>query len=193
MEHDRNLSRFARFARSAARKLGEFVNAAEKALGLDYDTFVQNWQGEPLDWMKKVDGHGPWVAKSGTEKARLVLGHFGEDSRTQKDYPGIQVEKNGVLKEVQWGPEQRTAEDAHIHAEKMLDVHLGFPAPMLQPASMLDIRKSQEMSEHLGADVRPKSWKKYAKQCAKTVTSAAAKYGSPGDSQREITPPSRSR
>lgn len=181
---------------SEAEKTGNYFgeDAAQGRWVHDVENNDLRWQGEPLDWMKTVDGHGQWVAKSPTEKARLVLGHFGEDSRTQRDYPGIQVEKNGVVGEVRWGPEQPTAQDARIHAEKMLDAHLGFSAPVLQPSSMLDIRKSAEMSEHLGADVRAKAWKKYAKQCAKTLTSAAEKYGHASDSQqREITPPSRSR
>ena len=149
--------------------------------------------GETPDSWKRVDGHGQWVRKSADERARLVFGHFGEDSRTQNDYPGIQVEKSGGLGPVKWGPEQPTAQDAHEYAEKMLDKHLGFNAPILQPSSQLDIRKSDEMSDRLGADVRTKAWKKYAKECGSPRSFAAKKYGAGEAVDRETRPPSRSR
>ncbi len=153
---------------SEADKTGNYFgeDAARGRWVPDIENSELRWVGEPPDSWKQVDGNGQWVRKSADERARYVLGHFGEDSRTQNDYPGVQVEKNGVVGAVKWGPEQPTAQDAHEVAEKMLDRHLGFNAPKLSPSSHLDIRKSDEMSERLGADVRTKAWKKYAKECA---------------------------
>jgi hypothetical protein len=109
------------------------------------------------------------VRKSADERARYVVGHFGEDSRTQNESPGIQVEKNGAVRPVQWGPEQPTGQDAQEHAEGMLDKHLGFNAPKLAPSSHLDIRKADEMSERLGAKVHTRAYRKYIKDSSKVA------------------------
>jgi hypothetical protein len=172
-----------------AEGTGQYLGREPRGGRFEYDGQLDalRWKGEtPVSW-KQVDGYGQWVRKSSDERARYALGHFGEDSRTQNDYPGIQVEKNGVVGPVKWGPEQPTAQDAHEFAEGMLDRHLGFSAPVLQPSSRLDIRKSDEMSKLLGADVKTKAWKKYAKDCD------GERYGARESVERELPPPRRSR
>lgn len=180
---------------SQAEKTGNYFGAeAEQGRWVhDAENNDLRWIGEPPDAMKEVDFSGQWVRKSPEERARYVTGHFGEDSRTQKDYPGIQVEKQGVAGPIKWGPERPTGQDAQLYAEKMLDKHLGFDAPKIQPSSHLDIRKSREASEQLGETVHTKAYKKYLKDSATPRTSAAKKYGQAEAVERELPPPKQSR
>jgi hypothetical protein len=143
------------------------------------------WQGgPPLDSTKQVDGYSSWATKSSGERARYVV---GQDTRTHEVHPGIQIEKSGVIGPVKWGPEMRHTQDVWEFGGKMLETHMGSePRP-------IDVRKSNEMSERLGSHVPTKAWKKYAKDCAAPRSSAAKKYGAPGEStDRETTPPKRS-
>jgi hypothetical protein len=179
---------------SRAEQTGHYFGRDAQQGRWDYDAEAGDlrWNGEPLDWMKRVDFSGQWVSKSAEERARYVVGQFGDDRGTQNDYPGVQVEKNGVRGPVQWGPEQSTAQDAQQRAEKMLDEHLGFAAPKLAPSSHDDIRKSDEMSGRLGAKVLTRAYRKYIKESASQRTSAAQKYGANETVDRETTPPKKS-
>jgi hypothetical protein len=118
-----------------------------------------------------VDGYSSWVRKSDNERARYVIGCLGENIQTQEVYPGLQVEKGGVIGPVKWGPEMRITQDVWEVGEKMLDGHLRS-----EPRS-LDIRKSREMSERPGAKVYTKAWKKYVKDCSATRTAPSKKFG----------------
>ena len=181
---------------SQAEKTGHYFGEEARKGRWVYDVEAGDvhWQGETPDSWKQVNFEGQWVRKSADERARYVTGHFGEDSRTANEYPGIQVEKSGKAGPVKWGPEQPTGQDAQIYAEKMLDKHLGFEAPKIVPSSFEDIRKSNEMSKRLGAEVLTKAYKKYIKQSAKVGDSAAKKYGASGSSFGcQLPPPSRSR
>jgi hypothetical protein len=82
---------------------------------------------------------------------------------------------------------------AHEVAETMLDKHLGFAAPKLEPASYQDMRKSDQMSERLGAKVYTKAYRKYIKQSAAVGNSAAKKYGAGESVEREAPEQKRSR
>jgi hypothetical protein len=161
--------------------------------GYDVEAGDVRWQGEPLDWMKKVDFEGQWVRKSADERARYIVGHFGEDSRTQNDYPGIQVEKNGVVGPRRWGPEQPTGQDAQGYAENMLDKHLGFAAPRIIPSSIEDIHESRNLSRLLGREVHTRAYQRYIDESAAQRKSAAAKYGVTESTENELPPPRRSR
>lgn len=174
---------------SEAEKGGNYAREEKGKGRWDYDQEQGEliWKGEPLDWMKKVDFEGQWVRKSPDERARYIVGYYGEDSRTQNDYPGIQVEKNNVAGPVNWGPGQPTGQDAQLYAEKMLDGHLGFAAPKIEPSSLSDIRKADAMSERLGAKVLTKPYRKYMKDSAAPRNSAAQKYG-PDESTKIETP-----
>jgi hypothetical protein len=168
----------------------------EEGIGrFEYDSRLDalRFNGETPDSWKQVDFEGQWVRKSADERARYVTGYFGEDSRTQNDYPGVQIEKNGVVGPVKWAREQPNAQDAQEFAEGMLDRHLGFEAPRIEPASIKDIMKRQELSEGLGAKVLSKEYKKYIKQSAAVGEGAAKKYGANEPAERELPPPSRSR
>jgi hypothetical protein len=122
-----------------------------------------------------------------------VLGHFGEGSRTPEEYPGLQIEKNGVVGTVTWGPGQPGTEEARKYAEKMLDDHLGFAAPKLAASSLSEIRRSYDLSDQLGAKVHTREWKKYAKESAAPRASSAQKYAGLESSEPELPPPLRSR
>jgi len=181
---------------SEAAKTGNYM-AEEKQhgrWGYDVEAGDVRWQGEPLDWMKRVDFRGQWVSKSADERARYVTGHYGEDSRTQKDYPGIQMEKSGVVGPVKWGPEQPDGQDAQAFAENMLDSHLGFAAPRIIPSTFEDIHESQKMSKLLGREVYTRAYQSYIDESAAQRKSAASKYGGANETpEGSITPPARSR
>ena len=151
------------------------------------------WNGETPDALKQIDWRGQWVSKTADERARYVLGHFGEGSRTPEEYPGLQIEKNSVIGPVTWGPGQPGTEEARKYAEKMLDRHLGFSAPKIQSSSFAEIRMAHAMSDKLGAKVLTKPYRKYIKQSAAIGKSVASKYGSNEPAERELPPPSRSR
>lgn len=159
----------------------------------DYEQGDIRWKGEVPDAWKRVNFEGQWVRKSSDERARYVTGHYGEDSRTQNEYPGIQVEKNGKAGKVQWGPEQPTGQDAQIHAELMLDRHLGFEAPKIQPSSFAEIRRADAMSERLDATVLTKPYRKYIKQSAQVGNSPAKRYGATESAERDTPEQKRSR
>jgi len=178
-----------------AEGTGNYVRREPGTGRFEYDSELDalRFKGETPDSWKQVDFEGQWVRKSADERARYVTGHFGGDSRTQNDYPGIQVEKNGVIGPVKWGPEQPTGQDAQMFAEEMLDRHLGFDAPKIKPSSMSEIRKANQLSARLGAEVLPKAYRKYIKECAAPRVSSAEKYGATESSEPELPPPSRSR
>lgn len=179
---------------SEASKTGNYVREEMQHGRWDYDVEAGalKWNGDIPDSWKQIDFQGQWVRKSADERARYVTGHFGKDSRTQNDYPGLQIEKNGVAGKVKWGPEQPDGQEAQEYAEKMLDKHLGFEAPKLAPSSFEDIRKADQKSERLGAKVLTGAYRKYIKASAKVGESPAQKYGAPGESIEGNTP-SRSR
>jgi hypothetical protein len=151
----------------------------------DLETNDLRWQwGSPVDPAKQVDGYSSWVRKSSDERVRYVV---GLDTRTDEVYPGIQIEKGGVIGPVKWGPEMRHTQDVWEFGEKMLQTYRGLePQP-------IDVRKSAEMSERLDARVLTRAQRKYLKDSAKQQTSAARKYGASESADREVPPPSRSR
>jgi hypothetical protein len=177
-----------------AERTGNYMGPEKHFGRWDYDQELGEvrWMGETPEHWKHVDFEGQWVRKSVDERARYVTGHFGQDSRTQNDYPGIQVEKNGKAGPVKWGPEQPTGQDAQEYAEKMLDAHLGFEAPKIAPSSVKDIQKSNAMSERLRAKVLTKPYRKYIRESAKVGNSPAQKYGG-SDAMSDVRPPRRSR
>ena len=178
-----------------AEGTGNYLGREPREGRFEYDSRLDalRFQGETPDSWKQVDFEGQWVRKSADERARYVTGYFGEDSRTQNDYPGVQIEKNGVVGPVKWAREQPNGQDAQEFAEGMLDRHLGFEAPRIEPAAIKDIMRRQELSERLGAKVLSKEYKKYIKQSAAIGERAAQKYGSTEPPERELPPPSRSR
>jgi hypothetical protein len=178
-----------------AEGTGNYLGREPREGRFEYDSGLDalRFKGETPDSWKQVDFEGQWVRKSADERARYVTGHFGEDSRTQNDYPGVQIEKNGVVGPVKWAREQPNAQDEQEFAEGMLDRHLGFEAPKIQPSSFAEIRKAHAMSEQLAAKVLTKPYQKYIKQSAAIGESAAQKYGSDEPVERELPPPSRLR
>jgi hypothetical protein len=178
-----------------AEGTGNYLGREQRGGRFEYDSKLDalRFKGETPDSWKRVNFEGQWVRKSADERARYVTGHFGEDSRTQNDYPGIQIEKNGVIRPVKWGPEQPHGQEAQEYAEKMLDRHLGFAAPKIQPSSISEIHEARELSARLGAKVLTKPYRKYIKECAAPRASSAQKYAGLESSEPELPPPSRSR
>jgi hypothetical protein len=160
---------------------------------IDAEQHGVRWNGETPDALKQIDWAGQWIRKTADERARYVLGHFGEGSRTPEEYPGLQIEKLSVVGPVRWGPGQPGTEEALKYAEKMLDDHLGFAAPKLASSSLSEIRRSHELSGQIGAKVHTRAWKKYAKECAAPRASSAQKYAGLESFERELRPPTRSR
>ncbi len=114
-----------------------------------------------------VDSYSPWVAKNAEESVREIIGHTGINP--QRDFPGIQVRKGQEIGEVQWGRECRTAQDAQIESRMMRDRYLEFRPPdihMREP-SEADVRKAEKVSQQIGAPVRTKAWRKYAREYAR--------------------------
>src|SRR5882762_9376464 len=72
---------------SQAEKTGNYFGEEAEKGRWTYDAENNDihWQGEPPDSFKQVDFNGQWVRKSADERARYVVGHYGEDSRTQND------------------------------------------------------------------------------------------------------------
>jgi hypothetical protein len=173
------------FGLGRERNVGRWVYDAEQ--------HGVRWNGETPDALKQIDWQGQWVRKTADERSRYVLGHFGEGSRTPDEYPGLQIEKNGVIGSVTWGPGQPGTEEARKYAEKMLDDHLGFAAPKLASSSLPEIRRSHDLSGQLGSKVHTRAWKKYAKECAAPRSTSAQKYAGLESSEPELPPPSRSR
>lgn len=178
-----------------AEGTGNYIGHVEGMGRFEYDSRLDalRFNGETPDSWKQVDFEGQWVRKSADERARYVTGHFGEDSRTQNDYPGVQIEKNGVIGPVKWAREQPSGQDAQEFAEGMLDRHLGFSAPKIQPSSFAEIHKAHVMSEQLGVKVLTTPYQKYIRESAAVGEGAARKYGSNEPAERELPPPSRSR
>lgn len=141
--------------------------------------------GVNIDGTPIVDAQSEWTSKSPNEAVRECIGHIGVDSRTWDDFPGIQVQKDGVDGPIQWGKKCPTAQDADIESRMMRDRYLGYEPPDMRAPSDSEVKKAEAQSEQLGAKVHTQSYKQYAREYAREHlqhgrSGTAEKYGSQG-------------